>query len=264
MAGTAAHTGSDVVNLSYLPSGLDFPVEAQREGWLFMPSNGGNAYVDDDSTRCMAQQPLDANGDPGKIPSYLIPRLMSPSQRVQPPVLNFGWVLDEVHFMDVVRQHFPKCIQRRLATQETLKSALNTVFPHTCKDRGPVIVGESSFATCFSSPLRDEISNHIKVPKVYLKLELVTFTIFCDSQGKPYLGITAGNNYSGVLHVRTRARLCQLFSLNESDAKWYLDQQKCYWTTRGTPTKHAQRNVLTLYSLCRGGEGAQEAAERLA
>lgn len=179
----------------------------------------------------MAQQPIEVAGNPDALPSYLKPRAMGPSQKVQPPVLNYGWIVDETHLMDVVRQRFPQSIEIRVGSAEGLKSALSPLTAQT--SRSPLVRGESTFATCFSSTLQDDISDYIKVPKRLTKLDLVEFAILWDSQCNKYLGITVGTNYKGVLHANSRSRLCELLDLDESDGKWYLDQRKCYWTPRG-------------------------------
>lgn len=118
----------------------------------------------------MAQQPIEVDGDPDKLPSHLKPSHLKPcmiprTANVKPPNLHFGWVIDdEKKFMNIVREHFPECIEIRFGPEEDHKSALSVgIARDSC---GPLVQGESTFDTCFSSTLRDKISKYIKVPKI--------------------------------------------------------------------------------------------------
>ena len=50
MAAAVSFPAIMTMNVTYLPFGLEFPEEASRNGWLFMPSNGGCSYIDGVST----------------------------------------------------------------------------------------------------------------------------------------------------------------------------------------------------------------------
>ncbi|KAI0055184.1 hypothetical protein BV25DRAFT_1922041 [Artomyces pyxidatus] len=65
---------------------------------LFLSSTGGINYTREDLSRCMAQQPLTT------LPLYLRARHGS---RFLPPLLHYGWVLDDEKLVAFALKHCP-------------------------------------------------------------------------------------------------------------------------------------------------------------
>ncbi|PIL34275.1 hypothetical protein GSI_03050 [Ganoderma sinense ZZ0214-1] len=208
---------------------------APRFSLLFTPADG-KAYNSKDRDLVFAQQPLE---NP-KLPGYLFP---SPTSRIKPPELKYGWRLGEEQFLSLIHTHFTDAIrycigpgldddgnEPDLPPEEFLRPHINTD------------------ATLFGLHIVDSILRYLGVKVTDANRALIDVDYLCDSQGRPDVGLAVGSTHTGLILLEPHlSKLKALVSPNE-DAKWYLGFDNWEWSRqvpKQVPKHKAKKSTAT-------------------
>ncbi|PIL34280.1 hypothetical protein GSI_03055 [Ganoderma sinense ZZ0214-1] len=190
---------------------------------LFTPANG-KAYTPEDRHHVFSQQPLE---NP-VLPRYLIP---SPTSRMKPPELKYGWRVGEEKFLSLIHTHFTDAIQYSIGPE--LDDDGNELdLPPEAFQRPHV----NTDATLFGLPIVDSILRYLGVKITDGNRTLIDVDYLSDSQGRADVGLAVGSTYTGMVLMEPHySKLKALVSPNE-DTKWYLGFDNWQWR-RQVPKK---------------------------
>ncbi|KAI1787509.1 hypothetical protein LXA43DRAFT_858269, partial [Ganoderma leucocontextum] len=164
-----------------------------------------------DHEHVFSQQPLENR----RLPRYLVP---SPTSRMKPPELKYGWRIGREKFIDLIRTHFPDGITYTLGPEIDEDDSELDIPPEEFQRPYP-----DTHATLFGGAIIDSILRYLGLPVTDQHTRsLLQVDYLCDSRGRPEVGLILGSTYIGdALEERYCSKLKALISPNE-DAKWYL------------------------------------------
>ncbi|KAI1787513.1 hypothetical protein LXA43DRAFT_1098234 [Ganoderma leucocontextum] len=183
---------------------------------LFAPADG-KAYSSKDHDHVFSQQPLEHR----RLPRYLVP---SPTSRMKPPELKYGWRIGREKFMDLIHTQFPDGITCTLGPEIDEDDSELDIPPEEFQRPYP-----DTHATLFGMALVDSILRYLDVPVTDTNRRSLEVDYLCDSQARPEVGLILGSTYTGKVLVEPHySKLKALVSPNE-DAKWYLGFDNWQW-----------------------------------
>ncbi|KAI1787511.1 hypothetical protein LXA43DRAFT_1184451 [Ganoderma leucocontextum] len=190
---------------------------------LFTPADG-KAYGPEDRHLIFSQQPLENR----RLPRYLVP---SPTSRMKPPELKYGWRIGEEKFLALIRSHFEDAIQYSLCPELDDDGNEPDVPPDEFQR-----LYLNTDATLFGMALVDSILRYLGVAITDANRLLLDVDYLCDSHARPDVGLTVGSTYTGMILLEPHySKLKALISPNE-DGKWYLGFKNWQWR-RQVPKK---------------------------
>ncbi|TFY50807.1 hypothetical protein EVG20_g11317 [Dentipellis fragilis] len=148
----------------------------------------------------------------------------SPTSRMKPPELKYGWRIGEKKLWALIKSQFPDAIQLSMSPELDDDGNEPDLPIEEFSRLHPDID-----ATFFSKALIDSILKYLDIPITKTSRSTVSVDYLCDSQGHPDIGLTVSSTWVGkVLDEPSYCKIKALISPNE-DAQWYLSYYHWQW-----------------------------------